>query len=119
MHRLIFIYNAKAGKLNGLKDSLHKLVSPNTYECSLCSLTHGFWGEHEKWREFCKRSGLLTEFYHKDDCLECFPDIDLTLLPMILIGEEGFEKVLMNQGEIDACIDLPSLIDVLDSKLLT
>ena len=40
MMKLIFVYNAGSGKLNALFDMAHKIVSPTTYECSLCALTH-------------------------------------------------------------------------------
>ena len=38
--KLIFVYNAKSGKLNALFDIAHKIVKPETYQCSLCAITH-------------------------------------------------------------------------------
>ena len=37
---LIFVYNANGGFFNGFSDYIHKLVSPKTYECSLCAITY-------------------------------------------------------------------------------
>ncbi len=65
--KLIFIYNANSGKLNTLFDIAHKLISPETYQCDLCSLTHGALSEKIAWKEFRKRSGLKMEFLHKDE----------------------------------------------------
>ena len=65
--KLIFVYNANSGKLNTLFDIAHKLLSPQTYQCDLCSLTHGALSEKKAWQEFRKRSGLKMEFLHKDE----------------------------------------------------
>ena len=40
MSEIVFIYNAKSGTVNSLIDWAHKIVSPDTYECSLCSMTY-------------------------------------------------------------------------------
>ena len=65
--KLIFVYNANSGKLNTLFDIAHKLISPQTYQCDLCSLTHGALSEKKAWQEFRKRSDLKMEFLHKDE----------------------------------------------------
>ena len=65
--KLIFVYNANSGKLNTLVDIAHKLISPETYQCSLCSLTHGTLSEKNAWKEFRERTGLNMEFLHKDE----------------------------------------------------
>ncbi|WP_232221892.1 hypothetical protein [Methanococcoides burtonii] len=38
---LIFVYNADSGLINEMKDYVHKIVSPSTYECNLCAITYG------------------------------------------------------------------------------
>lgn len=65
--KLIFVYNANSGKLNTLFDIAHKLLSPETYQCDLCSLTHGALTEKKVWKEFRKTTGLDMEFLHKDE----------------------------------------------------
>ncbi len=65
--KLIFVYNANSGKLNTLFDIAHKLISPGTYQCDLCSLTHGALSEKKTWKEFRERTGLDMEFLHKDE----------------------------------------------------
>ena len=32
-NRLVFVYNAKSGVINGIFDYVHKFVSPSTYSC--------------------------------------------------------------------------------------
>jgi hypothetical protein len=70
--KLIFVYNANAGKINSLLDSAHKLISPGTYDCKLCELTYGVFKEDVDWirfRESVKTTNpnLQLEFLHKDE----------------------------------------------------
>ena len=34
----LFVYNAKSDKLHKYLDFAHKIISPKTYACDLCSL---------------------------------------------------------------------------------
>ncbi len=68
---LIFVYNANAGTFNSLIDSAHKILSPQTYTCALCELTHGILKERVEWVRF--RESVQTTnpqlqliFLHKD-----------------------------------------------------
>ena len=51
IEKLIFIYNANSGKHNALLDTMHKIVSPNTYNCNLCDITFGLFTENKTWRK--------------------------------------------------------------------
>lgn len=64
---LIFVYNANSGKLNSILDVAHKVVSPSTYQCSLCSLTHGAIAEKAQWKAFKNNAKHTLTFYHKDE----------------------------------------------------
>ena len=64
---LIFVYNAKSGKLNALFDIAHKIVKPETYQCSLCAITHDALSEKKVWSEFKANTKLDLEFLHKDE----------------------------------------------------
>lgn len=65
--KLIFVYNAKSGKLNALFDIAHKILKPETYQCSLCALTHDALSEKKIWSDFKARTSLELEFLHKDE----------------------------------------------------
>lgn len=111
--KLIFIYNADSGRLNGLKHSLHKLISPNTYSCSLCRLTHGFFSEKEMWSKYLEELSLSADFYHKDE----FSASDSYELPVILIEENAQQHVLLSAKEMSSLKDLESLITRLKEVL--
>lgn len=66
-HKLIFIYNADSGLGNMLLDGAHKILSPSTYECSLCSLTFGAFSEKSEWKKFREGNHVKMEFLHKDE----------------------------------------------------
>lgn len=67
MAKLIFVYNADSGKINALLDIAHKVIRPETYQCSLCAITHGALSEKKAWTEFRKNTKLELEFLHKDE----------------------------------------------------
>ncbi|MCO4781360.1 MAG: GTPase [Candidatus Cloacimonetes bacterium] len=67
--RFHFIYNADSGLLNTTLDIAHKILSPSTYKCDLCQLTHGILSEQESLTEFKKEFPDKILFYHKDDRL--------------------------------------------------
>lgn len=64
---LIFVYNAKHGWFHDLTGSIHKVVSPSTYPCDLCALTHGYSGMKKRVRQFLGQGRWDTVFYHLND----------------------------------------------------
>ena len=64
--KLIFVYNANSGMLSLIRDIGHKLMSPQTYDCFLCSLTHGTFREDPRWKSFRESSNIEMEFLHRD-----------------------------------------------------
>ncbi|MDC6365842.1 MULTISPECIES: GTPase [Flavobacteriaceae] len=67
IQKLVFVYNADSGTRNAILDSVHKIFSPNTYQCNLCDITYGLVSENRKWKKFRKESNLAMVFLHKDE----------------------------------------------------
>ncbi|MFT4282947.1 MAG: GTPase [Candidatus Woesearchaeota archaeon] len=99
MKKLTFVYNADSGFFNAMSDSFHKTFSPSTYECNLCALTHGFFKEKIKWKEFIKKLDLEVEFLHKNE-------IKLKEYPVVLLDE----KIIFSKKELEKIKDLDELI---------
>jgi hypothetical protein len=86
MTQLIFVYNADSGGLNTLFDIAHKVVSPETYSCSLCMLTHGVLSERTAWKltaetlnELSTVEQLIETIQQKTSAVHnASPDITLT-----------------------------------------
>lgn len=68
--KLIFVYNADAGVFNTLTDIAHKIFSPDTYQCHLCELTHGYFAVREEWTEFVAQLEVELEFLHRDEFIQ-------------------------------------------------
>ena len=92
--KLLFIYNANSGKLNGLFDIGHKLLSPSTYQCSLCALTHDVFKENTTWKNFRAESQFQMEFYHKDEFETKFPTVKLNYPTVLKLEMTQFTTVL-------------------------
>jgi hypothetical protein len=112
--KLIFIYNANSGKLNTLFDIAHKLISPETYQCDLCSLTHGALSEKKTWQEFRKRNGLKMEFLHKDE----FEKLHAKTFdyPVILKQADDIE-LFLNADEISHIKSVDELIALIEQQV--
>lgn len=97
MKSLVFVYAADSGKLNALLDSAHKLLSPSTYACRICQLTHGMMSEKKQWTDFIKQLELPAEFLHRDELKKRYP--------------------ALANAELKGCADLDALIALVREKL--
>lgn len=108
MNTLIFVYNADGGLFNLFKDWAHKIISPETYPCSLCALTYDNLGMRSSWREFINRLKVDVKFLHRDELEEQYGIRDVAL-PAIFIHQEGKPKLWINSEAMDACQSLDEL----------
>jgi hypothetical protein len=112
---LIFIYNADSGKLNGLFDFGHKILSPETYKCNLCSLTHGMFTEREEWKKFRESSSHKIIFLHKDELEEQFTE--RFSYPIILKNDSGL-NIFISTEELNNISAPEKLIKLIEQKTL-
>ncbi len=106
--KLIFVYNANSGKLSAALDVAHKIISPSTYQCNLCSLTHGTFTERDVWKKFREKSDNELVFYHKDEFEIEFKN---KFTYPIVIKEENRELVeYISTDKINAIKDVEDLI---------
>jgi hypothetical protein len=103
---LIFVYNADAGRWNGYMDILHKIISPKTYPCKLCDLTHGVFKIRPEWAEFLRGQRLPLRFLHRDEWLAEFGREEA--LPAIFIQEAGELRLGLSAQAMQA-MDLAAL----------
>jgi hypothetical protein len=115
---LIFIYNAKDSFYNKLTDFAHKAISPSTYNCDLCNLTHGTFKAKADWRDFLANIPFKYEFFYKDNL---GPDIDKEQVHPPVIFFRSYNgtliEVVSNQ-KLSQISSSRELIEVL-SKVLT
>ena len=93
--QLLFVYNADAGVLNGLKDLVHKIVSPRTYACDLCAITYDFAGMRTQWKEAVAALPLPASFLHRDEFRKVHPMMSRPALPAVFTVDAAGQLVLL------------------------
>jgi len=112
---LIFVYNADTGFFNLVSDIAHKMLSPETYACNLCKITHSNFGMREEWKSFFAELDAELEFLHRDEFIKKFRMEDMTLPAVfVLVDEKPVE--LVRADEINACHDTLSLQMLISDK---
>lgn len=112
--KLVFVYNTDSNPVSSLIDLGHKILSPETYDCSLCKLTHGPFTEIEQWRIFRTSVGVPMEFLHRDE-FEAKYQARFEY-PVILKNNGAFE-ILLPKKDIDNIPDLDTLIASINKHL--
>lgn len=116
---LLFIYNANSGAINGILDTAHKLVSPETYQCELCDLTHGAFTEKKEWLRFRESVKTPMQFLHKDEFLKRYrskwlPQYDF---PVVLTATGGGLEVAISKARLTELKTPEALIEEVQEVL--
>ncbi|MDH3342674.1 MAG: hypothetical protein OEM07_03030 [Gammaproteobacteria bacterium] len=106
--KLIFVYNADSGLFNTVSDIAHKVLSPKTYSCNLCALTHGHFKIKEDWVKFLEQIDTQLEFLHRDEFLNKYNQ-ESAELPAIFIEENGELSEWLDQDTINQLATLDDL----------
>ncbi|MDQ3072241.1 MAG: hypothetical protein M3Q97_03105 [Bacteroidota bacterium] len=116
--RLIFVYNARKDKISKLKDFFHKIISPQTYACELCALTHGNFREKPEWKHFLESLDMQTTFYYIEDWKKSSAYFDIAL-PVIVLQKNPkiTPEVIISKSDMKNMASLDDLIAKLKIKL--
>jgi len=109
--KIIFVYNADSSPFALLTDYVHKIVSPQTYECNLCALTYGNLGMKKRWKDFVESLKDEVVFLHKDELIKQHPSLASTALPTILCQKDKDKtpSVCVSEKQINAAKSLDEL----------
>ncbi len=113
---LVFVYNAESGLFNTLSDVAHKILSPDTYACNLCALTHTTFGMRREWREFLERLDARTEFLHADELRSRYGLTGLSL-PTILRRRGTSLEEFADAAALNSCRTLDELKRLIAARL--
>lgn len=113
---LIFVYNADGGVFNLLTDMAHKALSPATYACNLCALTHGTFGMRGEWKAYLEKLKRPVEFLHANELQARYEAVDADL-PAVFEGEGGKLKLLIRADEINLCRTIKDLKNLLSEHV--
>lgn len=115
--RLVMIYNADGGLLNGVRDSLWKTFAPASYPCALCALAFGFLAMHGEWKRFLARIPLPRRELHKDDYRGELPGFAGALPAIVLERADGSLDLIASASEMAAMAGLGELIAHCERRL--
>lgn len=116
MPRLIFVYNADSGLFNTITDIAHKILSPSTYQCTLCHLTHSYFTTRKDWTDFLASLDVELEFLHRDELEKIYGLTNLEF-PSILIRHNNRLDVWIPASEINRCQSLEVLKVLINDRL--
>ena len=118
MIELIFIYNAKSGIGNAFIDWAHKIISPKTYDCNLCSITYNNLGKEIKWKEFLNNINAHSRFYYIDHVKKLgFVDEKIEL-PCVYLNKKNEFKLISIEQNIYFVDYLPMKFNFSNSLLI-
>lgn len=113
---IVFVYNAEEGFFNALSDTIHKVFSPETYQCSLCRFTYGLTGMVLPWKNYIDSLKERPVFLHRTEYKKAYPEFHADL-PIIFLDRDSAQTVLMTAQQIKECGDLETLIQRLSKRL--
>lgn len=118
---LILVYNADSGFFNVIKDVLHKIISPSTYQCNLCALTYGTVKMKDEWKKFIDKLRIPADFLHRDEFLRMLKthphNMNEAIFPSIFLRKGEKISLFAAHDEINKCKTLKDLMDLITKKL--
>jgi len=114
--QLLFVYNAKSNLVNKTFDFMHKIISPQTYNCSLCLLTYNTFAERNEWTDFNNSLDIELKYFYSDIFENEFP-IEKTDYPVVYLKSKTELKKLINTNELNSIENLKELIQLVTEKL--
>lgn len=116
--KLLFVYNADSGFLASIADTAHKLVSPGTYSCNLCRVTHGAVSMKDEWKTFVASLPYPVSFLHRDEFAKKYPGEKSARLPALFAEDAAGLRMLVPAEEIDKAKNIAEFEELVRKSLL-
>ena len=113
---IVFVYNADTGLFNLMADTAHKMLSPGTYACSLCAVTHTPVGMRRAWKQFLESLDIPVQFLHRDQWRQEAPG-DETPLPAAFLRRGATLELWIAADEIHGTPSLEDLMILVQGKV--
>ena len=99
-------------------DSMHKVISPKTYDCNLCDITFGVFTENKIWKKFREATQFEMEFLHKDEFKKQYASKFgyKFSYPIILATTENDLEVFVGTNELNAMMNAEDLVTLLNKR---
>lgn len=115
---LLFVYNADSGIFNTLSDIAHKILSPETYECNLCAITHSHFSMRKPWGKYLETLDAELEFLHRDELIKQYGEQSAALPTIFVKQADKSLTVAVSAEEINQCKTMDDLQGTI-TKILT
>lgn len=115
--KLIFVYNADGGIINMVRDLIHKNVSPETYQCSLCAVTWDNLGMKREWKRFVSQLGREVEFLHRDELKKQYGIQNIPLPAAFVRCMDEEPRLWLDANRMNSCKSLEDLKQLVRSNL--
>ena len=121
LQKLVFVYNADSGKRNAVLDTMHKILSPSTYNCNLCDITFGLFGEKKDWQGFRNRFPIEMDFLHRDEFNNAYASKfgSKYTFPIVLGANSGEFEVVVATEELNQLQDAAELMAMIEKRAVT
>jgi len=116
--KLIFVYNADSDLFSTVTDFAHKILSPDTYLCKLCSITHNNFGIKKQWEQFIRTLKADVKFLHKDEFLEKHSGLNGSCFPAVFYEKDSNVKLFITDKDINECNSLDELKKLITTNLI-
>ena len=116
MDGLIFVYNARSGVFNTLIDYFHKMISPSTYECSLCQITYDL-KMKKAWKDFVEKTPHKFYFLHSEELSDHGLEKYENQLPICLEKNSKEFQIIIDKEKMDTFKNEFDLINNLNKLL--
>ncbi len=109
--KLIFVYNSDGTFASLVKDTAHKLVSPNTYPCNLCRITYPGVTMQDDWRKFIQSLPHEVVFLHRDEFRKRYQNQKDGQLPAVFTESASGLSLLIPHTEINKAKNVGELME--------
>lgn len=113
--KLIFVYNANSNLFSAVTDFAHKILSPSTYQCQLCTLTYGNFIIKQEWKVFIEGLPIESAFLHKNE-FETKYNLR-TDLPAVFLTTDSTMNEIITKQQIENCHSLQDLTLLVTQKI--
>lgn len=105
--QVLFVYNVNSDLFSAASGWVHKILSPSSYQCHLCTLTYGDFFVKQEWKSFTEMLPVKTVFLHKDE-FAGKSEFEVPLPAVFFQSEDGIKEII-SQAELNSFQSLDEL----------
>jgi len=119
METILLVYNANSGFWHKSLDFAHKIISPSTYACDLCKLTHGDFAERETWKKIKNDFPGRFQILYKDQYEEVYgSQKKVKTFPVVLKEYQNTLEILITADQISKLQSIEALVSLIQNSLI-